>query len=187
MLLSKNAIALLKNVMNLIPLYSWKNITFQNPFLPQFVVWLRVCVPNTYIISIKQYQWILTSFENLHFFYMQLYLYNFTIIGNTEVHTCSNAVVCLVWWNVVDAMVFPWQHEMPILEQRDPEWEAEVGVAPLMNLIGQRHENCQGKDVAVPGIGRRQGLWKLTGQDTPQRTMGRDRLVTDKNKQRNRE
>lgn len=59
---------------------------------------------------------------------------------------------------MVDAVVFPWQHKMPVLEQHDPAREAEVGVAPLMDLIGQRHENRQGEDVAVPGIGRRQGL-----------------------------
>lgn len=59
---------------------------------------------------------------------------------------------------MVDAVVFPWQHQMPVLEQRDPAWEAKVGVAPLMNLIGQCHKNRQGEDVAVPGIGRRQGL-----------------------------
>lgn len=58
----------------------------------------------------------------------------------------------------MDAVVFPWQHQMPVLEQHDPAWETKVGVTPLMNLIGQRYENCQGKDVAVPGIGRRQGL-----------------------------
>lgn len=28
-----------------------------------------------------------------------------------------------------------------------------------MNLISQRHENRQGEDVAVPGVGVRQGLW----------------------------
>lgn len=59
---------------------------------------------------------------------------------------------------MVDAVVFPWQHQMPVLEQCDPAREAEVGVAPLVNLIGQRHENRQGEDVAVPRIGRRQGL-----------------------------
>ena len=58
----------------------------------------------------------------------------------------------------MDAVMFPWQHHMPVLEQRDPAREAEVGVAPLMDLIGQRDEDRQGEDVAVPGIGRRQGL-----------------------------
>ena len=78
-------------------------------------------------------------------------------------HTCSNAVIRLMWRDVVDAVMFPWQHQMPVLKQRDPAWEAEVGVAPLMNLIGQRHKNRQSKDKAVPGVGRRQGLWKVTG------------------------
>lgn len=58
----------------------------------------------------------------------------------------------------MDSVVFPWQYQMPVLEQRDPAREAEVGVAPLVNLIGQRHKNRQGKDVAVPRVGRRQGL-----------------------------
>lgn len=58
----------------------------------------------------------------------------------------------------MDAVVFPRQHEMPVLQQRDPAREAKVGVAPLMNLISQGHKNCQGEDIAVPGIGRRQGL-----------------------------
>lgn len=53
---------------------------------------------------------------------------------------------------------------MPVLQQCDPAREAKVGVAPLMNLIGQGHENRQGEDVAVPGIGRRQGLWKTERQ-----------------------
>lgn len=80
------------------------------------------------------------------------------------IHTCSDAVVRLMWRHVVDAVVFPWQHQMPVLEQRDPAREAKVGVAPFMNLIGQRHENRQGKDVAVPREGRRQGLWRETGE-----------------------
>lgn len=72
---------------------------------------------------------------------------------------CGNAVVCLMWRDMVYAVVFPWQHQMPVLEQRDPARQAEVGVAPLMDLIGQRHKNCQGEDVAVPRIRRSQGLW----------------------------
>lgn len=81
------------------------------------------------------------------------------VITITPVFTCSNAVVGLVRRDMVDAVVFPWQHHVPVLEQRDPAREAEIRVAPLMNLIGQRHENGQGKDVAVPRIRRRQGLW----------------------------
>jgi len=37
---------------------------------------------------------------------------------------------------VVDAVMFPWQRQMPVLEQRDPEQEAAVGEAPLVNLRG---------------------------------------------------
>lgn len=59
----------------------------------------------------------------------------------------------------MDAVVFSRQHQMPVLEQRDPTREAKVGVAPLVNLIGQRHEYRQGEDVAVPWVARRQGLW----------------------------
>lgn len=58
----------------------------------------------------------------------------------------------------MDAVVFPWQHHMPVLQQRDPARESEVGVTPLVNLVGQRDENGQGGDVAVPRIGSRQGL-----------------------------
>lgn len=76
----------------------------------------------------------------------------------TPVLTCSNAVVCLMRRDMVDAVMFPWQHQMPVLEQCDPAREAKVGVAPFMNLIGKRHKNRQGEDVAVPGIGCRQGL-----------------------------
>ena len=72
--------------------------------------------------------------------------------------TCRDAVIRFVWRDVVDAVVFPWQHQMPVLEQRDPAREAEVRVTPFVNLIGQRHEHSQGEHVAVPGIGRRQGL-----------------------------
>lgn len=53
---------------------------------------------------------------------------------------------------------------MPVLQHCDPVWEAEVGVAPLMDLIGQGHENRQGENVAVPGIGRDQGLWQTDRQ-----------------------
>lgn len=63
-----------------------------------------------------------------------------------------------MWGHVVDAVVFPWQHQMPVLQQRDPARQAEVRVAPLVDLIGQRDENRQGEDKAVPRIGRRQGL-----------------------------
>lgn len=72
--------------------------------------------------------------------------------------TCGDAVVGFVRRDVVDAVVFPWQHQMPVLEESDPAWEAEVGVAPLMDLIGQRHENSQGEDIAVPGVRQCQGL-----------------------------
>lgn len=51
-------------------------------------------------------------------------------------HTGGNAVIRLVRRHVVDAVVFPWQHQMPVLEQRDPSREAKVGVAPLVDLIG---------------------------------------------------
>lgn len=74
--------------------------------------------------------------------------------------TCGYTVVRLVWWDMVDSMMFPWQHQMPVLKQRDPAWQAEVGMAPFMYLISQRYENGKGEDVAVPGIGRRQGLWR---------------------------
>lgn len=59
---------------------------------------------------------------------------------------------------MVDPVVFPWQHQVPVLQQSDPAREAEVGVAPLMDLVGQRHKNRQGEQVAVPGVGCRQSL-----------------------------
>lgn len=71
--------------------------------------------------------------------------------------------------DVVDAVVFPWQNQMPVLEQPDPAREAEVRVAPLMDLIGQRYENCQSEDVAVPGISCSQGLCEVSG-DSPTST-----------------
>lgn len=76
----------------------------------------------------------------------------------TLVLTCGDAVVRLVRRDVVDAVVFPRQHQVPVLQQRDPAREAKVGVAPLVDLVGQGHKHRQGEHVAVPGIGGRQGL-----------------------------
>lgn len=55
-------------------------------------------------------------------------------------------------------MVFPRQHQVPVLQQRDPAREAKVGVAPLVDLVRQGHKHRQGEHVAVPRIGGRQGL-----------------------------
>ena len=60
--------------------------------------------------------------------------------------------------DVVDAVVYPRRQQGPVLQQRDPWREAEVGVAPLVDLIGQRHEDRQGEHVALPGVGRGQGV-----------------------------
>lgn len=41
---------------------------------------------------------------------------------------CSDAEVGLMGRDVVDAMVFTWQDDMPVLQEGDPVWQPEVRV-----------------------------------------------------------
>lgn len=36
--------------------------------------------------------------------------------------TCGNTEVCLMGCHMVDAMVFPWQDHVPVLQDGDPAW-----------------------------------------------------------------
>lgn len=53
---------------------------------------------------------------------------------------------------MVDAVVFAGEDDVAVLQDRDPTRQAEVRVRPLVNLIGEGHEDGQRKQVAVPGV-----------------------------------
>lgn len=52
----------------------------------------------------------------------------------------------------MDAVVLPGKDDVEVLQEHDPTREAEVGVRPLVNLVGEGHEDGQCKQVAVPGV-----------------------------------
>lgn len=58
----------------------------------------------------------------------------------------------------MDAVVFPWQDDVPVLEEGDPAWQPEVRVRPLVDLVGEGAEDAQAEDEALPGVQLRQGL-----------------------------
>lgn len=37
--------------------------------------------------------------------------------------TCGDTEVCFMGRHVVDAMVFPWQDHVPVLQKGDPAWQ----------------------------------------------------------------
>lgn len=54
--------------------------------------------------------------------------------------------------DVVDAVVLAGQDDVAVLEEDHPAGKAEVGVGPLVNLVGEGHEDAQCKQVAVPRV-----------------------------------
>lgn len=66
--------------------------------------------------------------------------------------TCRDAKVRLVRGDVVDAVVLAGQDDVPVLQQHHPAGQAEVGVRPLVDLVGEGHEDAQCKQVAVPRV-----------------------------------
>lgn len=66
--------------------------------------------------------------------------------------TGGDAEVRLMRGDVMDAVVLARQDDMAVLQEHHPAGEAEVRVRPLVNLIGQSHENGQRKQVAVPRV-----------------------------------
>lgn len=50
---------------------------------------------------------------------------------------------------------------MAVLQQSDPSWQAEVGVRPLVDLIGHRHEDAKCKHKTVPGVGLGKGIYGM--------------------------
>lgn len=42
--------------------------------------------------------------------------------------TCGDTEVCLVGRHVVDAMVFPWQDHVPVLQDGDPAGQPQIRV-----------------------------------------------------------
>lgn len=66
--------------------------------------------------------------------------------------TCSYAEVRLVGGDVVDAVVLAREDDVAVLQQHHPGRQAEVHVRPLVDLVGERHEDSQCKQVAVPGV-----------------------------------
>lgn len=47
---------------------------------------------------------------------------------------------------------------MAVLQQSDPSWQVEVGVRPLVDLIGHRHKDGQRKHETVAGVGLGKGI-----------------------------
>jgi len=54
--------------------------------------------------------------------------------------------------NVVDAMVFAGQDDVPVLQEDDPAWQPEVRVRPLVDLVGEGAKDDQAEDEALPGV-----------------------------------
>lgn len=66
--------------------------------------------------------------------------------------TCSYAEIGLVGGDVVDAVVLAGEDDVPVLQEHHRGRQPEVRVRPLVNLVGERHEDGQCKQVAVPGV-----------------------------------
>ena len=66
--------------------------------------------------------------------------------------TRGDAEVGLVGGNVVDAMVFAGQDDVPVLQEDDPAWQPEVRVRPLVDLVGEGAKDDQAEDEALPGV-----------------------------------
>lgn len=66
--------------------------------------------------------------------------------------TCSDAEVRLMRGDVMDAVVLAREDDVAVLQEHDPARQAEVRVRPLVNLVGERHEDGQCKQVAVQGV-----------------------------------
>lgn len=66
--------------------------------------------------------------------------------------TCGDAEVRLVGRDVVDAVVLAGEDDVVVLQEHHPARQAEIRVRPLVNLVGQGHEDGQCKQVAVPGV-----------------------------------
>lgn len=55
-------------------------------------------------------------------------------------------------------MVFPWQDDVPVLQEGDPAWQPKVRVRPLVDLVGKGSEDDEAEDEALPGVQLLQGL-----------------------------
>ena len=58
----------------------------------------------------------------------------------------------------MDAVVFPWQHEVAVLQEGDPRRQAEVRVRPLVDLVGHSDEHGQRKHKTLPRVRLRKDL-----------------------------
>lgn len=77
-------------------------------------------------------------------------------LGNTDkikVQTCSDAEICLMRGDMMDAVVLAGKDDVAVLQQHDPSRQPEVRVRPLVNLVGKSHKDGQCIQVAVPGVG----------------------------------
>lgn len=52
----------------------------------------------------------------------------------------------------MDAVVLAGEDDVAVLKEHHPARQAEVRVRPLVNLVGEGHEDGQCKQVAVPGV-----------------------------------
>lgn len=59
---------------------------------------------------------------------------------------------------MVDTVVLAGQHQVAVLQQSDPSWQAEVGVRPLVDLISHGHKDGKSKHKTVPGVGLGKGV-----------------------------
>ena len=66
--------------------------------------------------------------------------------------TCGDAEVGLVGGDVMDAMVFAGQDDVPVLQEDDPARQPEVRVRPLVDLVGEGAKDDQAEDEALPVV-----------------------------------
>ena len=66
--------------------------------------------------------------------------------------TCGDAEVGLVGGHVVHSVVFSGQDDLAVLQEHHPARQPEVRVRPLVDLIGERHEDGEGEQEAVPRV-----------------------------------
>lgn len=66
--------------------------------------------------------------------------------------TCGDAEVGLVGGDMMDAMVFAGQDDVPVLQEDDPARQPKVRVRPLVDLVGEGAKDDQAEDEALPGV-----------------------------------
>ena len=57
---------------------------------------------------------------------------------------CRDAEVCLVWRNMMDAMVSFGKDDVHLLQEFNPGRQARICVGPFVDLVGESDEQSQG-------------------------------------------